>query len=340
MKKNRNKLICITIAIFLLLLAGYFLSQYSSTLKHILSEKKAESSQSTEEADAADENEAEESKTDLDTSSYPFEIIFYDVGQADCTIIRCNDEWMVVDMGTHDSSSEIVGYLNSVRGVKEIEAVIATHDHADHIGGVGGVFNPFFEINHVYCSMTDSEEEAFPVFKRMVAQKSLQIEVPAVGDTFTLGDAQVAFLGPSDALQGNPNSNNRSLVIKVTYKDVSLLITGDAEQDELGDLVSSGQDLSAQILKVGHHGASNGITDSFAALVHPKIAVISCGKDNDYGHPHKSTLATLGVYMVDLYRTDLQGTITVVSDGKDIEVQTEREADLIDLWTKGKYDPE
>lgn len=334
MKNKNQKSTYVMIAIFLLLIAGYFFSKYTLTVAKLFAEKREASSQ-------AEQSDGSEKETGInpENAKYPFEVVFLDVGQGDCTLIRCGEHFMLVDAGTMDYIDAVRDLLNRY-DVSHLDALIATHDHADHIGGMKGALSSRIKVEHLYCSMSQSDEEAFFSFTYSAALEGLKIEVPAVGDTFTLGDAQVVFLGPSDALQGNPNSNNRSLVIKVTYKDVSLLITGDAEQDELGDLVSSGQNLSAQILKVGHHGASNGITDAFAALVHPKVAVISCGKDNDYGHPHKSTLATLGLYMVDLYRTDLQGTVTVVSDGKDIEVQTERETDLVKLWTKGKYDPE
>ena len=330
MKKN-DKTTYILLAVFLLLIAGYFLSKYAKTLGNVLAEKKA--------GIASEEQTSDETSDDTDLQDYPFEVVFLDVGQGDCTMIRCGDHYMLIDAGTMDYASKVRELLNSY-GVRHLDAIIATHDHADHIGGMSGAIRAMITTDHLYCSMERSDEEAFDSFVYKAALEGLKIEVPAVGDTFTLGEAEVVFMGPSDALQDDPNSNNRSLVIKVTYKETSVLITGDAEVEELDELVRSGQDLSADILKVGHHGSSNGITEVFFGLVHPKYAVISCGKDNDYGHPHRKTLSVLGLGLVELYRTDLQGTVIMVSDGNTIEFRTEQEAELADLWTKGKYDPE
>ena len=212
--------------------------------------------------------------------------------------------------------------------ITHMDALIATHEHADHIGGINAFIRSGMTMDHVYCPVTESEEEAFPWFKDRLAMYGLQIEVPAQGDTFALGSAQVSFIGPSDALYGDENLNNHSLVVKVTYQNTSFLFTGDAETKELTDLVASGADLSADVLKVSHHGASNGTNGIFLGAVMPKISVISCGLYNDYGHPDEETINLLMLSGSSIYRTDLMGDIRISSDGTELYVITQKKAVL------------
>ena len=154
-------------------------------------------------------------------------------------------------------------------------------------------------------------------------QQGTSITVPSVGDTYSLGEASVTVLGPT---KDYDETNDTSIVLKVQFGSTSFLFTGDQEADAEKDLIASGADLKADVLKVGHHGSNTSTSYQFLREVAPEYAVISCGTDNQYGHPHSETLSKLRDADCTVYRTDLQGDITCVSDGTTLTWTTAKRA--------------
>ena len=251
-------------------------------------------------------------------ASQPFEMHFIDVGQALSVLVECDGQFMLYDGGNVDDGSLVVSYLQS-RGVEELQYVFCSHAHEDHVGGLAAAL-AYFPANHVYSPVTESSTKCFNDFVKYTHQQGLQVEVPTAGTVWQLGSATVRLLGP---VAQYSDTNDTSLVLRIDYGSTSFLLTGDMEKTAETDLVNSGADLKADVLQVGHHGSSTSTGYLFLNAVLPEMGVISCGAGNKYGHPHEETLSILRDAGVDVYRTDLQGTITIGSDGQNYTVGTE-----------------
>ncbi len=258
----------------------------------------------------------------VDTVEAPFEMHFIDVGQALSVLVECDGQYMLYDGGNVDDGSLVVSYLQS-QGVEQLEYVFCSHAHEDHVGGLAAAL-AYFPAYHVYSPVTEASTKCFKDFVKYTQQQGLQVEVPAVGTTWPLGGASVTMLGP---VAQYSDTNDTSIVLRIEYGSTSFLLTGDMEKTAETDLVNSGVNLRADVLQVGHHGSSTSTGYLFLNSVLPEMAVISCGVNNKYGHPHEETLSILRDAGVDVYRTDLQGTITIGSDGQNYTVGTEHFAE-------------
>ena len=254
----------------------------------------------------------------VDTVEAPFEMHFIDVGQALSVLVECDGQYMLYDGGNVDDGSLIVSYLQS-QGVEQLEYVFCSHAHEDHVGGLAAAL-AYFPTYHVYSPVTEASTKCFKDFVKYTQQQGLQVEVPAVGTTWPLGGATVTMVGP---VAQYSDTNDTSIVLRIEYGSTSFLLTGDMEKTAETDLVNSGVNLRADVLQVGHHGSSTSTGYLFLNAVLPEMGVISCGTGNKYGHPHEETLSILRDAKVDVYRTDLQGTITIGSDGQNFTVGTE-----------------
>ncbi|MEE0068340.1 MAG: MBL fold metallo-hydrolase [Faecalibacterium prausnitzii] len=252
-------------------------------------------------------------------TSQPFEMHFIDVGQALSVLVECDGQFMLYDGGNVDDGSLVVSYLQK-QGVEQLQYVFCSHAHEDHVGGLAAVMAKF-PAGHAYSPVTEGSTKCFNDFVKYTQQQGLQLEVPSVGTVWPLGSATVTMLGPVTQYS---ETNNTSLVLRIDYGDTSFLLTGDMENTAETDLVNSGANLKADVLQVGHHGSSTSTGYLFLNAVLPEMGVISCGTGNKYGHPHEETLSILRDAKVDVYRTDLQGTITIGSDGQNFTVGTER----------------
>ena len=252
-------------------------------------------------------------------SSQPFEMHFIDVGQALSVLVECDGQFMLYDGGNVDDGSLVVSYLQK-QGVEQLQYVFCSHAHEDHVGGLAAVMAKF-PAGHAYSSVMEASTKCFNDFVKYTQQQGLQLEVPSVGTVWPLGSATVTLLGPVTQYS---ETNNTSLVLRIDYGNTSFLLTGDMENTAETDLVNSGANLKADVLQVGHHGSSTSTGYLFLNAVLPEMGVISCGTGNKYGHPHEETLSILRDAKVDVYRTDLQGTITIGSDGQNFTVGTER----------------
>ena len=248
-------------------------------------------------------------------------VTWLDVGQGDAAVIQCGGQSILIDGGKPEKSSYIYAWLQQ-HGLSYLDVIVATHVDADHIGGLSGALN-YASVGTAYCPETTGTTETFQSFVKYLAQRGKQITVPTAGETFALGGAQIQILGP---LHRAEDSNDNSIVLKVSFGATSFLFTGDAERAEEQDLLNSGVNLQSTVLKVGHHGSDTSTSYPFLRAVAPQYAVISVGAGNSYGHPTEAVLSRLRDAGVTTFRTDMQGEITAVSDGQTINFSTAKNA--------------
>ncbi|MCI6228735.1 MAG: MBL fold metallo-hydrolase [Clostridiales bacterium] len=241
---------------------------------------------------------------------------FLDVGQADCALLSCDGEYLLIDGGNRDDSQLVVSFLEQ-QGVQELSAVVCTHAHEDHVGGLPAVL-AVYPTKAVYAPTKTYSSNIFDKFVYYTDQQGLEITIPAPGDQFSLGQAEVTVLGP---VKSYAEANNTSIVLRVDYGETVFLFTGDMETDAENDMLDYWEgrlDWQADVLKVGHHGSNTSTGYRFLNAVNPAYGVISVGKGNDYGHPHKEPLSRLRQAGVTILRTDELGAIQAVSDGKEV----------------------
>ncbi|MEW6066021.1 beta-lactamase [Desulforamulus profundi] len=245
---------------------------------------------------------------------------FIDVGQADAILVQAGEENMLIDAGNNEDGEGVENYLKQ-QGVKKLSVVMGTHPHEDHVGGMDHVINAF-TVDKVYLPKVNHSTQTYKDVLLAVKEKNLKATAAQGGQTFTLGEARVDILAPNGT--GYEELNDYSIVCKVTFGDSSFLLTGDAEGTSEQEMLKKGYNLKAEVLKIGHHGSSSSTGEQFLKAVSPKMAVISVGQNNDYGHPHRETLQKLAAAQIKVYRTSQAGTIVMTSDGKKIEVETAR----------------
>jgi competence protein ComEC len=241
-------------------------------------------------------------------------VSFIDVGQADSILLQQGDKFMLIDAGNNGDIQTVKDYLTS-QGVKELQYFIGTHKDEDHIGGADGVINSF-KVGKVYFPKQTATTQTYKDFVTAVKNKGLSLTVPKVGEQFKLGEAAVTVLAPNSLEY--EDSNDYSIVVKVTFGSTSFLLSGDAEARSEKELVASGKDLSATLLKVGHHGSLTSTSQAFLDKVNPKFAIISAGVGNKYGHPAQEIMDKLKAKGIKVFRTDEQKTIIATSNGKEI----------------------
>ena len=245
---------------------------------------------------------------------------FIDVGQADCALLECGGEYMLIDGGNVEDGQLVVSYLEQ-QGVEELNTVICTHAHEDHVGGLPAVL-AVYPTAAVLAPTKTYSSGCFDDFMYYVDQQGLEVEIPSPGDVYTLGGetqgASILVLGP---VESYADTNNTSIVLMVTFGDNRFLFTGDMETDAEADMLDHWEgrmDWNVDVLKVGHHGSSTSTSYRFLYETDPAYAVISVGEGNSYGHPHEEVISRLNDAGITIFRTDDLGTIVAVSDGKDI----------------------
>ncbi|MFA6940864.1 MAG: ComEC/Rec2 family competence protein [Clostridiaceae bacterium] len=258
---------------------------------------------------------AEEGTPDNTKTSGTLQVHYIDVGQADSILILQGTHAMLIDAGNNDDYELIYKYLNK-QGIKNLEYVVGTHPHEDHIGGLDYIIKNFNIGKVILPKNAKSATKTYADVLKAISNKGLKAINPIPNTSFKLGEAACTILAPSSA--SYKDLNNYSVVVKVKFGDNSFLFEGDAEALSEMEMVKKGYDLKADVLKVGHHGSSSSTCAKFLAKVQPKYAVISVGKDNSYGHPQKGTMDRLKSSKVAVYRTDECGTIVALSDGKNI----------------------
>ncbi len=247
---------------------------------------------------------------------------FLDVEQGDSALIHLpNGETMLIDAGERDQGEHVVATLQE-QGITRLDYVIGTHPHTDHIGGLQEVIESF-DIGEIYMPKKLHTTKTFENLLLAIRDKGLSVTSAKAGTTVLEDEGLFAtFVAPQDT--DYEELNDYSAVLRLTFGETSFLFTGDAEAVSEHEMLNSGQSLSADVLKVGHHGSTTSNTVAFLKAVSPTHAVISCGADNDYGHPHKQILKRLSALKATVWRTDEQGKITVTSDGTTLTVTPEK----------------
>ncbi|MCB2300423.1 ComEC/Rec2 family competence protein [Clostridium tagluense] len=239
---------------------------------------------------------------------------YINVGQADSILIQQGSSSMLIDAGNNADSELVKKYITD-QGITNLDFLVGTHPHEDHIGGLDYVINSF-KVGKIYMPKATSTTKTFKDVVEAIKSKGMKVSAPTPGESFKLGEATCTILAPNGSKY--EDVNNESIVIKVTFGGNSFLFTGDAEDVSEKEMLSRGFDLKADVLKVGHHGSKSSTTQGFLDNVNPKYAVVSVAKVNDYGHPVQSTMDRLKNKNVIVYRTDENGTVIATSNGKDI----------------------
>lgn len=255
---------------------------------------------------------------DSTVASGEMQVIFLDVGQGDCTIVRTEGHNMMIDTGNNNQGSVVVEWLRE-QGIEELDYLVLTHPDADHIGGADDVLRAV-KTDTVLMPDVKNDTMTYDEVALLLEEQQIPVIYPEVGQEYTLGDAGFTILCPQADEISESDLNGSSVGMKLVHGKNSFVMCGDAEAASEERMVNTfGNALEADVLKCGHHGSSTATSDSFLAAVDPVWAVISCGADNSYGHPHQEVLAKLEDADVQVYRTDLLGTIIAVSDGEKIE---------------------
>ena len=251
-------------------------------------------------------------KTDSNNTDV-VKVEYIDVGQADAILIENDKKYMLIDAGNNEDGDLLVNYFKD-KNITDFEYVVATHPHEDHIGGMDNIIKNF-NIKNYYMPDCYTTTKTFEELLDALEEKNLSFETPDIDSEFLLGDAlfKVLYTGTDKR-----DLNNTSIVLRMTYKDVSFMFTGDATNVTEKKILA--KDLQSDVLKVGHHGSQYSTSDEFLDKVNPKYAIISVGTGNVYDHPKDITLNKLKG--IEVHRTDKEGTIRVISDGKNIDIET------------------
>ena len=257
------------------------------------------------------ENETE--NTQPLTADATATVHFLDVGQGDSEFIELPDgKTVLIDASTRSAGANVVSYVEDL-GYDAIDIVIATHPHEDHIGGLPDVIDAF-DIGQIYMSNGVTTTKIFETLMDKVSKNMIPVDVIEAGELLMSGVGyELTCVGPMG--DEYDNLNDYSIVTRLDIGSSSFLFTGDCESNCEQEMINAGMDLDVDILKVGHHGSSTSTSEKFLEAVTPAIAVISCGANNDYGHPHEEILQKLEAIDCDTLRTDENGTITITTDG-------------------------
>ena len=249
-------------------------------------------------------------------SPEPLVIHFVDVGHADCTLLSVGETTILIDGGNTGTSYDVLKYLRQL-GVEELDLIVNTHPHGDHLGGIPTVMNNL-PTKEVWCSTTSFDTYLYDQFKNAANKQELTIRKPAPGTVYSADGLVITVLGPLEEESAYSDLNDTSLVLMVQYGEKKFLFTGDMEDYAEKQLVNADIDLEADVLKVGHHGSYSSTSQVFLDEVDPEYGIIFCAQDNEYGHPHDSPMNRLFRADVTLFRTDLMGNIVVVTNGDDL----------------------
>jgi len=262
-------------------------------------------------------DEYADSSVEFTDATGDMEVTYLDVGQGDCTIIETEGHAMMIDTGENRSGYWVADYLEQ-EGIAYLDYLILTHPDADHIGGADNVIE-IVEIGTILMPSIENDTVTYEELILDIEEYQIDVIHPQPKEVYSLGDAKFVILSSEPEAYEDGEPVNFSVSIQLVHGENSFLFTGDAEwQAELAMIARFGNELECDVLKCGHHGNSRATSEEFLAVTDPKWAIISCGLNNEYGHPHTETLDKLERDDVIVYRTDTMGTIKALSDGQNL----------------------
>lgn len=276
-----------------------------------------ENGDSSEQGDSSEHTDGSGEASGVGTEELTVQIL--DVGQGSAALIRQGDSFLLMDGGDKDYSSYVVSYLKK-EGVERLDYVIVSHYDADHLNGVVGVLNAF-ECKQVLAPDYKTDTKVYQSYLKVIEEKNIPVEHPRLGDSYTFADSSFRVVCPASYSYQDANSN--SLGIRLSYGDSSFLICGDCTEESEQDVLYKGTDVHSDVYVANHHGSKYSNSEEFLQAVSPSYVIISCGRDNSYGHPGASVMLSIQKLGASLFRTDLQGVITAVSDGSNIRFANE-----------------
>lgn len=258
-----------------------------------------------------------ETKETLNETTNFLKVSFIDVGQADAILLKEQDQYVLIDAGNNNDGPKLVDYFKR-QGIESFKHVFATHPHEDHIGGMDDIINNF-TIENFYMPDAIATTKTFEDMLTALEQKNITVTIPNKNDQIELLNAKmkILYVGSSEK-----DLNDTSIIIKTIYNKISFLFMGDASKKAEKQLDI--KNLKSDVLKIGHHGSKTSTSKDFLTTVNPNYAVISVGKDNKYHHPATTTLNLLKNQNITVYRTDEDGTTTMITDGINIEIKTQQ----------------
>lgn len=248
-----------------------------------------------------------------------------DVGQGDSILVQTRDKNILIDSGERKEASKLLEKLEDNK-VEQLDMLVATHPHADHIGGMKAVLNRF-PVKQVYDSGQSYKTKMYGDFRAQVEKDAIPFEVLRGGQEIAVNEmVKLKVLSPRELYKGTASdANNNSLVLRLEYDDFSMLLTGDIQAAVEEDLLKNcPQDLAAQVLKVAHHGSKTSSINEFLAAVRPKVAIISSGNGNKYNHPSTEVVRRLNDLQADVFNTAVCGDVIIKSNGKTCDITVEK----------------
>lgn len=267
-------------------------------------------------------NGNESKQTELQSAG--LQVHYIDVGQGDSILIKSGEDTLLIDCGEIGKEGIVKAYLDKI-GVTQLDYVIGTHPHSDHMGCMDKIVETYDIGEFIIPHLDDGDIPTTKYFERFMnamENKGLEITEAETGRVFNIGDAECEIIAPCS--DDYSNTNNYSVGIIMRHGKNSFIFTGDAEKLAEKEMIDSGKLTDIDVYKAGHHGSDTSSSEEFLEIIKPDIAVISCGEGNSYGHPCDITLENLSKYTDKVYRTDLSGSIVITSDGKELTVTEEK----------------
>lgn len=270
-----------------------------------------------------------EEKTKTEEKPSILSITYLDVGQGNSVFIECDDHYMLIDGGSSNQSSKIHSFLEK-KDIEKLDFVVATNTKEENVGGLAAALKKY-DCDTVLAPTNEASNDAYSSFLKYTEKNKKSVTVPEVNDTYTLGDAKISVLACASKID-----ETQPIILLIQYFDTKYLFASDVKIEEESVLCEQyGEALKSDVLFIGNHGSSISSSDAFLDTVNPKIAMLSVDGNDGSGLPESKVLDALNQRNIDLYRTDCNGDIKLVSDGKSINISTAKKANLNQLLTPG-----
>lgn len=246
--------------------------------------------------------------------SNTMQVHYIDVGQGDCILVQDGIYNILIDTGSSKQSQSVLDFLH-LHEVDSLDMVILTHPHEDHIGSFDEIVEEF-DVDTVLKSPVVADTSIYRNLEEILLKENIETIIPLYGEVFVYGDMVYTVLSDSSIVY--EEVNDHSLVLRLDHLGNVFLFTGDMESKAEKSILEKKADIECDVLKIAHHGGSTSTTANFLFKASPIYAIIQCGKNNQYGHPHKTVLSRLDIHSVIVYRNDILGSITCISSNNGV----------------------